>query len=79
MGEELLLEVFGDPSLDDDVAAVALKRKVILAWNIFRHESVLAYLVPFPWKAVGNQSLGEQVLAVDLENRVSQVLSRQTT
>lgn len=31
VGEELLLEVFGDPSLDDDVAAVALERNVMLA------------------------------------------------
>lgn len=49
MGEELFLKVFHDPTLDDDIVAVALRRHTPLAKDgaIIPSEDY-AYFVPIP-------------------------------
>lgn len=69
VGEELFLEVFGDPALDDDVVAIALDGKSYLVRNENSRYFLFfgdAYLVPVPGQVVGKKGFGEQVLAVDL-------------
>lgn len=62
--EELLLEVFGDPLLDDDVVGVALRTSQSA---VQRDIDLTTYVVPIPGQAVRDQRFGQQVSTVDLK------------
>lgn len=61
--KELLLEVFGDPLLDNDVVAVTLWTSQSAAqWNI----GLATYIVPIPGQAVRDQRFRQEVSTMDL-------------
>lgn len=66
MGEEFFLEVLGDPLFDDDVVAVHLLELVLGIGMRSVGVRVDAYLVPVPGQAIGNESVREEMLAMDL-------------